>query len=247
MKDLIFIKYPQITSLKANIINRRYEDNKTKIVLDKTIFTPDNDTLIKDQGEISSLKVLDVYEKNGKIVHVVEGKPHKSDVLLQIDKNIRFHNLAYNTAYIILEMVLRNFYNIKHCKLKLHKSYSQMVISDFFVDFDKEQTEEFINYLINLGLDIENTKDTKKINSIGEVLNPNICYSNTSEIYGIHIFRYNIIGNGLILEFITGKDYINFNKNNLELIKKIEKLATSEDISSNKITKIISSIKNNKY
>lgn len=247
MKNLLYINYPEITNINANIINRKYENNKTKILLDRTIFTPHNDYLNKENGYISSLKLLDVYEKNGKLVHLVEGRPDKSQVELKVNKEMRFHNLYYNTAFILLELVFKNFYNIKHSKLKLYKSYGQMIIGDFFVDFDKSQFEDFINHLINLGLNIENTGPIKKIESIGEIHNSDISFRSTSDIYGIHIFRYNIISNGLILEFITGNDFLNFNKSNLDLINTIEKLATSDDISSNKVTKIISAIKNNKY
>lgn len=247
MKDLLYINYPEITRINANIINKKFNNNKTEILLDRTIFTLDDDRLKNDQGYISSLKVLNVYQRNGKTVHLVEGKPNKNQVELILNEDIRFHNLYYNTAFILLELVLKNFYNIKQSKLKLYKSYAQMIISDFFVDFDKHQVEESINNLINLGLKIENNGSIKKIKSIGEIRNSDISFKSTSDIYGIHIFRYNIIGDGLILEFITGKDFLEFNKSNFDLINTIEKLATSDDISSNKITKIISAIKNNKY
>lgn len=247
MKDLLYINYPEITNIQANITSRKYENNTTKLLLDRTIFSPYNDYLFNDQGHISALKILDVYEKNEKIVHLVEGRPNKSQVNLSLDPAIRFHNLYYNTAYHILKFALESLYNISYSKLKLYKTYAQMVISDFYVDFDKILVEDFINHLIQVNLPIENLGSNKKIGSLGQVKNPGISFSQTGEIYGIHIFRYNIIGNGLILEFVTGKDFINLNNNNIRLIQSIEKLATSDDLSSNKITKIISAIKNNKY
>lgn len=247
MKDLLYINYPELTNIKANIVSRKYEDNKTKLLLDRTIFSPYNDYLFNDQGHISALKVIDVYEKNNKIVHLVEGRPNKSQVKLNLNSAIRFHNLYYNTAYTLLKFAMESLYNIKHSKLKLYKSYGQMVISDFFVDFDKNQVEDFINHLIRLNISIENLGLEKNIGSLGQVENPGVSFFTAGEIFGIHIFRYNIIGNGLILEFVTGKDYLTFNKSNLALIESIEKIVTADDLSSNKITKIISAIKSNKY
>lgn len=247
MKDLLYINYPEITNIKANILSRKHENSTTKLLLDRTIFSPYNDYLFNDQGHISNMRIIDVYEKNGKIVHLVEGKPNKSQVDLSLNPTIRFHNLYYNTAYLLLKFALESLYNIKNSKLKLYNSYGQMVVSEFFVDFDKDQSEDFVNHLVNLDLRIENLGPEKSIGSLGQVKNSGISFLSTGTIFGINIFRYNIIGNGLILEFVTGKDFLALNKSNLALIQTIEKLATSDDLSSNKITKIISAIKSNKY
>ena len=247
MKELLFINYPELTSIEANILSRKYDGDTTKIILDRTIFSPYDDYLFNDQGYISSLKLVDVYENNKKIVHVVKGKPVKSKVELKLDSAIRFHNLYYNTAYHILKFTLESLYNIKYSKLKLYNNYGQLVISDFYVDFDKSEVEDFINHLINVNIKIENLGLVKTIGNLGQVENPGISLAHTGDIFGIHIFRYNIIANGLIIEFVTGKDFLQLNQNNIRLIQTIEKLATSDELSSNKITKIISAIKNNKY
>lgn len=247
MKDLLYIKYPEITDIKANIVNRKYDEDKTYLLLDRTIFSPTNSYLYKDVGEVSSLELLDVFESKGKLVHKIQGKPQKNEVKLSLNKDIRYHNLYYNTAYLILQLIFKNFYNIEETKLKLYESHGQIIIEDFFLDFDKNQLEEFANHLIRIGLNIKNLGQSKEIGSLGRINNQAISFLSTADIFGIHIYRHNLIENTLILDFVTGKDFLDFNQKNLDLIKKIEKLATSEDIASNKITKIITEIKNHKY
>lgn len=247
MKELLYINYPEITNISANIVNRRHSDSTTQIILDRTIFTPNSDYLYKEKGKINSFNLLDTFERNGKIVHIIDGKPDKSLVELSLNGSERYHNLYYNTAYNILKLVLQSFYNTKNSKLKLYDNSAQMIINDFFVDFNKDEVENFINHLIKLGIKIENKKDSTRIASLGQIESSGVCFNNTASIFGIHIYRYNIIGNGLIIEFITGEDFLNFNKENKNLIKYIEKIATSEDDSDKKIRKIISEIQNNKF
>ncbi|MFR7763831.1 MAG: hypothetical protein ACLU05_00215 [Anaerococcus obesiensis] len=42
MKDLLYISHPQINQISAKIVKRKYEDDTTKIILDRSIFMPNS-------------------------------------------------------------------------------------------------------------------------------------------------------------------------------------------------------------
>lgn len=247
MKELIFINYPEITEISAKVLKKNFSNNQSQLILDRTIFMPKTDYLYKDMGTIGGHKVIEILEKNDKIIHIVQGKVQERLVDLNLNKKIREHNLAYNTCYILLRIILENFYNITNCKLKLNNNSAQMIVNDFYDDFDKDLVENFFNKIVKLGLEIKNKKESSEISVIGKIDNKGVTYSSTSMIYGIYIYRYNIVGNGLILEFVTGNDYKNLNEKNKEILHEIEEISTNEDDSNEKINKIIGLIQDNKF
>lgn len=247
MKELLYIDYPEITEIGAKVLHKRYEKDKTKLVLDRTIFFPGNDYLKKDQGSISDHKLLDLEEKNGKIVHIVEGKVEKTSLLLKIDPDIRFHNLYYNTAYLLLKMVFESLYNSTDTKINIFSNSAQMTVENFYLDFKKEEFEDYINKFIGLGLDIRKNQEQIFVDSLGYVKESELFFKKTSDIFGIHIYRASLISNSLILDFLTGKDLLAYNKANYKLLKQIQQISTSGDLPDEKIRKIISSIQNNKF
>ena len=54
----LYLEYPEIEEIKANIISRRIQDNNTQIILDRTIFMPKNSYLLEDKGSILDLEIL---------------------------------------------------------------------------------------------------------------------------------------------------------------------------------------------
>ena len=204
----LYLNYPEITDIKANIVSRRSNGDNTQVILDRTIFMPNNDYFLKDRGNISGLEIISIEEKRDNIIHTVKGKFQKSAVTLHLDKANRMRNLTYNTAFIIFKLVFQSFYLAKDIKLLLLDDKFIVRINDFYDVLDENLMEDQINFLISKAVQIENNSGITSIYPFGEVINNDICFDNTSKVRGFKIISSQNIGNDLDIEFIAGDDLI---------------------------------------
>lgn len=204
----VYLKYPEIYELKANIISRRVQHGTTQIILDRTIFMPKTNGFLKEYGSISNLDIISVEEKRDNIIHTVKGKPNKSEVILNLDYKNRNKNLVYNTAFIIFKLIFESFYQAKDLILNLDADRAVIKITDFYEVFDKDLIENQINFTVEKSLKIENIQGITSIYPLGEVINNEICFDNTSKIRGFKIIESETFGNDLELEFLAGWDLL---------------------------------------
>ena len=204
----LYLNYPEITDIKANIVSRRSNGDNTQVILDRTIFMPNNDYFLKDSGNISGLEIISIEEKRDNIIHTVKGKFQKSAVNLHLDKANRMRNLTYNTAFIIFKLVFQSFYLAKDIKLLLLDDKFIVRINDFYDLLDENLMEDQINFLISKAVQIENNSGITSIYPFGEVINNDICFDKTSKVRGFKIISSQNIGNDLDIEFIAGDDLI---------------------------------------
>lgn len=204
----LYLNYPEINEINANIVSRRSNGEDTQVILDRTIFMPKNANFLDDKGYISDLEIISVEEKRDNIIHTIKGKPQKSAVRLRLDDKNRIKNLTYNTAFIIFKLVFQSFYLAKDIKLLLLDDKFIIRINDFYDLLDENLIEDQINYVISKAVKIENNSGITSIYPFGEVINNDICFDNTSKVRGFKIITYQNIGNDLDIEFIAGDDLI---------------------------------------
>ena len=205
----LYLDYPEIKEIKANIVSRRVKDNNTQIILDRTIFMPKTSYLLEDKGSILDLEILSVDEKKDNIIHLVKGKPNKSEVILKLDMENRIKNLSYNTAYIIFKIVMGVFYNFKDIKLQLSEERAVLKISEFYDKIDISLIEDQVNFIIAKALPIDNKQGITSIDPLGEVVNNNLCFDNTSRVRALKIIDTETFGNDLEIEFLAADDILN--------------------------------------
>lgn len=204
----LYLEYPEIGDIKANIISRRVQGDNTQIMLDKTIFMPKCSYLLEDSGNISNLEILSIDTRKDNIIHLVKGKPQKSEVLLKLNMENRIKNLEYNTAYLIFKMLMEIFYNFKNIKLRLSDERAVIKVSDFFDQLDKSLLENQVNFLIAKALIIDSKQGITSIPPLGEVINNDICFDNTSKVRAFKIINTETFGNEIDIEFIAGNDIL---------------------------------------
>lgn len=181
----LYMDYPEISKIKANIISRRYLDDKTQIILDRTIFMPNSKEFLADKGTISAMEVLNVEEKKDNIIHTIQGKPQKSEVFLDLDMTNRRKNLSYNTAYIIFKLIFDSFYRSSSINLIRKEEDFFIEVNDFYDVFDEKLILDQINFLIGANLKIESKQGITKIDPIGDVINNFICFDYTGKVRGL--------------------------------------------------------------
>ena len=204
----LYLEYPEINEIKANIISRRVQDGNTQIILDRTIFMPNTSYLLEDKGHISGLEIISVDNKRDNIIHLVKGKPEKSQVILSLDMENRFKNLAYNTAYIIFKMVMEVLYSFKDIKLDRFDGKWVFKISEFYENLDVSLVQYQVNYIIARALNIDNSQGIVTIDPIGEVINNDPCFDNTAKVSGFKILETKYHGSDLEIEFLVADDIL---------------------------------------
>lgn len=183
----IYEQFPEITNIRANVLSRKFVNNNTYLILDKTIFMPKNDFLIADEGFISGHKILDVEEKKDNIVHLIEGKEVRKEVILDLDKEIRNHNLAYATSFSLFKIFYQTYYSCEKISLSLEDKHGRIIVENPTSDFNEKMIEELIKYSIDKGLRLTKDKGIVELKAIGKTINNLISYDNTYKIKSFFI------------------------------------------------------------
>ena len=99
--ERIYYNYASAAPYEAEILELRQSGNdKTQIILDKTIFYPEGGGQPSDRGTINSVPVLNVQEKDGEILHLVSSEG--------------INNLAAGPAKLILDLRRRRDHTQLH-------------------------------------------------------------------------------------------------------------------------------------
>lgn len=201
----IYEKYPEILNLKAKIIDKKYKNNISQILLENTIFIPSNDFLIDDYKTAGGLEVLEVKENKGKDLISIKGKYEKDTIELVVDKKLRYRNLYYNTAYILFQIFLEGFYGNIKTNLFLSEDRAYITLNNYTSDLDPELFDEMINYAIDSNLPITTKAGITEVAGLGTVINSYINFDNTYKIRRFKILAIRKEGKNTIISFAAGR------------------------------------------
>ena len=200
----IYEKFPEIIKIKAKVINKKIVGSNTYLILDKTIFNPNNEYLLEDRGCIDDHKLINVELKNNKIIHKIEGKINKGYVDLSLNKDIRYKNLTYNTAFMLIKIILSTYYIIGKFNFVMGESEGKIDVYDFYDEFDKNLIEDLLNTAINSALLIGTKDGITTIAPLGRSINNLITFDNTYKLKHISINDYVYKDNTLSISFRAG-------------------------------------------
>jgi alanyl-tRNA synthetase len=97
--------------------------------LDQTAFYPTSGGQPNDTGTIAGVEVLDVYEENEIVVHVVDGLPEKTqDVLCEVDWDRRHDHMQQHTGQHILSQSLIQVCDIPTVGFTIGPDWSTIVL-----------------------------------------------------------------------------------------------------------------------
>lgn len=235
MSDKIYIENPYLKDLNAKVMSKEKKDNKYYVILNRTIFYPRNSRTVDiDKGTINDISVVDVFEKNGNIVHVVEQDISSKDVTIEIDWNKRFDYIQQHTGGHILSASLKKLYESQTSNFTYDRDYSY-ISTDFknLNDSDVVRIEKFANHIIYSNFQItsgvlkENGKNKRamSIDNISTSTCEGVHCSSTGEVGIIKIidFKNNDQGN-IDIKFVCGnralRDYT-FKNDIIDEISKI--------------------------
>lgn len=200
----IYEEFPEITNIKANVLSKKFVNNNTYLILDKTIFMPKNDSLKDDEGYISGHKVLSIEEKKDNIIHLIEGKENRKDLVLSLDKSIRIENLYNASSFCLFKIFYKTYYSTGRFFLEANDEMKKITIKNPSPDFDPYLIEYLINYSIDKGLKINFEKGIAELPGIGKAIHNLICFDNTYKVKSFKIINCLKEDNSTVVFFEAG-------------------------------------------
>ena len=162
----LYYEEPYLKEFVANIQEVIEKDNKFHILLDRTAFFPGGGGQFSDRGYIGDIKVIDVYEHDEKIYHVIEEKIHKSqNVKCKIDWKRRFDGMQQHLAQHVLSGCFFKELNQNTVSFHMGKESSTLDIRGELDEKNIEFIERIANDIIHKNLAVKffiPTKDELK-------------------------------------------------------------------------------------
>ncbi|MCH1960214.1 alanyl-tRNA editing protein [Romboutsia hominis] len=237
-------------------------NGKYHIVLDKTAFFPGGGGQFCDLGKIDVHEVLDVYEKDNKVYHVVEKKPIKiHKVKCFIDWERREDGMHQHFAQHILSGCFYTLFKKNTTAFHLGSEISTVDIKGPLTIDEIREVERMANDIISENIEVEtlipSKKDLKKIwirrdlpdtseeiriVKIGD-LDSNACCGvhpkSTLDVRMIKIRRWEKNKDSIRIEFLAGKRAINSSlKRDIYLTDICRYLSSTEEEAINGVKKL---------
>ena len=252
MSKKLYLDNPYLREIDARITSKAYENGKYYLKLNRTIFYPHlSGGQPGDKGTINGIQVLEVYEENSDIIHVIKENIHSDKVTLNIDWENRLDNMQQHTGQHLLSAAFYKLFNGETIGFHIGHDYVYIDVSlPELSEDDAEKIELYTNRIITSNFEIKSyyieKEDVSKIpvrkkpivnSNIRIVEIDNIDFSpcagthlrNTGELGLIKIRKWEKYKGNIRIEFVCGNRAFNDYSWEHKAIKNISLLLTSKD------------------
>lgn len=119
----IYYDNPYIYEWNAYIVNQIEKEGNYIVELSETAFYPEGGGQPRDFGWIDGIEVVDLFEENDKIYHVLKQKPEKINVYCKIDFERRFDHMQNHTGQHLLSAIFLEMYDAQTNSFHLGDDY----------------------------------------------------------------------------------------------------------------------------
>lgn len=226
--EKLYYDDPYLRDFTAEIVNIEEHLGKFRVTLDKTAFFPGGGGQSCDTGMIGDHKVIDVYEENDIVYHIVEKKPIKiHNVKCNIDSERRTDGMCQHLGQHVLSGCFFNLFNANTFAIHLGADVSTVDIYGILTEEQIRTAERLANKVIGDALKVEsfiptkselkkvtlrralpNTKEDIRIVKIGDDFDINACCGlhpkSTLDLRLIKIKKFEKHKEGTRIEFLSG-------------------------------------------
>lgn len=231
----------------AEILDIKEIEGKFHVVLDKSAFFPGGGGQPGDTGFIENNKVIDVYEENGTLYHVVEKKPLKIHIVkCKIDWEKRFDGMQQHLGQHVLSGCFYTLFNANTVSFHMGSEISTVDIEGFLEEDKIREAERLANKIIQENIEVDfftpskselkkikirralpKTDDAITIVRIGD-LDTNACCGvhpkSTLDLRMIKIRRWEKHKGATRIEFLAGERAVKDSLNKESILKNICKM-----------------------
>lgn len=160
----LFDDMPYETSFMAKVLscNEGKEDGIWELILDRTLFFPEEGGQSPDKGSLNGMEVVDVQIENGIITHYVKIKDPKqesfarNDMLTgQIDWEHRFFNMQQHSGEHIFSGLVFTDYGLHNVGFHLSDHIVTMDFDGVLTEDEIKKTEWKVNQAITQNIEID--------------------------------------------------------------------------------------------
>lgn len=226
--EKLYYDDPYLRDFTAEIVNIEEHLGKFRVTLDKTAFFPGGGGQSCDTGMIGDHKVIDVYEENDIVYHIVEKNPIKiHNVKCKIDSERRTDGMCQHLGQHVLSGCFFNLFNANTFAIHLGADISTVDIYGVLTEEQIRAAERLANKVIGDALKVEsfiptkselkkltlrralpNTKEDIRIVKIGDDFDINACCGlhpkSTLDLRLIKIKKFEKHKEGTRIEFLSG-------------------------------------------
>ncbi|MBC8588402.1 alanyl-tRNA editing protein [Paratissierella segnis] len=150
MTKKVYMDNPYLKELDAFIIDKKKKDNTYHIKLDKTIFYPHlSGGQPGDQGTINGIEVLESYEENDDIIHVLKQDIKENKVQISIDFDNRLDMMQQHTGQHLLSSCFYRLFDAQTVGFHVGHDYVTIdVTMSELTEEDAEKIEIMANKII---------------------------------------------------------------------------------------------------
>lgn len=147
---------PFLTELEAEVLEVKPLGQHYHVTLSDTIFYPTGGGQPHDTGWIEDAQVLDVFQQNGRVVHVVDRPLSRGTVRLVLNWERRFYHMQQHTGQHLLSAVCANKYQWTTQGFHLGENYTTIDITTPEVtDEVLAEVEDAVNDIIYQDLPVQ--------------------------------------------------------------------------------------------
>jgi alanyl-tRNA synthetase len=159
--EKLYYENPYMREFTAEILNVIEKDGNFHIELDKTCFYPRDEYYMGDRGFINSVPVVDVYESDGMIYHVIGVKPLKIHrVKCSIDWKKRFEYMQHHMGMHIISGCTTELFNANTVKSDSREEHFSISIDKIVGEEEINKAEALANKIIHENIAVETLHPT---------------------------------------------------------------------------------------
>jgi alanyl-tRNA synthetase len=155
---------PYQTEFEAKVIGAKTIHGRQGVVLDRTFFYPTSGGQPHDTGTLQGVRVLDVVEKDGAVIHVVDGKIPAGKVRGKVDWTRRFDHMQQHTGQHVLSEAFFHVLGAETIGFNLSEEVTTIDLAASGLTWEKiRQVEEEANRVVFENLQVrihEATEET---------------------------------------------------------------------------------------
>lgn len=149
MTEKLYYKDSHKLDFQSEIIDINNFEDKYHVELDKTYFYPTSGGQSFDTGFINGIRVIDVFEKEGKIIHVLEKETSKGIADSKIDYSRRLENMQHHTGQHLLSQAFIQILKTPTISIHLGEDICNIeIVKKELTQEEVDQVEDLANNII---------------------------------------------------------------------------------------------------
>lgn len=149
MTEKLYYQDPYLFTFRATVQSCAECAKGFEVTLDRTAFFPEEGGQYADSGLLSGIKVLDVKEKDGEIVHLLDNPlPVSAEVIGQIDEDQRIRKMQNHTGEHIVSGLFHSLYGLNNVGFHLGHDDVTIDLSGEVTRSDLDRVELLANEAI---------------------------------------------------------------------------------------------------